>query len=588
MKHKALLSYLLILFWLSALLRTDALYVAYLALGLAGAYAVSENQKNHKAIPSGRGWVLVAVPVAFSAAVLCAEWRRFTEILLPQDYFAVRKAAFLITVMLVALGNYLIAREILLFLSGQGGKDGTEEDAPENKDATRPADKKTKSIKMFSLFFFSLWVVDLLYLFLCAYPGNLTTDSLSQISQIVSGIYNDHHPYWYTRLIRVFLHIGVTLTGTLRGGVACYHVFQAAVLCFAFAYLLMTVYEKGVRKTRLVAAWLYYLLLPYHVLYSVTMWKDVLFAAAFTLFTTGALRLFSESDKNRLYNGFDLSLTVAGAMGICLLRSNGWLVFCGTVFVFLLVFGKQRTWPFFIILAITLMLNVLALPLLHVEKGDMLETVALPVQQVGYTAITANDLTAEEKEMIEAILPVEEIREAYDPEIVDPVKGRIREKGTLSVLENNKAGYLALWGKLAIRHPDTYLQAFISQTKGYWNAGYANYIWAQGVGGNDMGLATAEGNHIATALKNSYLWLFENIAFLQLIKCIGLYFWSAVFLAGASYLRNNRAWVFIMPYLFLFLTLLLATPVNNEFRYIYALPCILPLAATASMKLERD
>ncbi|MBO5564041.1 MAG: hypothetical protein J5935_00290 [Lachnospiraceae bacterium] len=573
MKARLIAIYLLIGFFLSAVSRTDALYVAYLAVGLLAAFTAKENEENAPSLMGFKRVILYGLPALFSLGVLLSEYDGLRQILLPQDYFAARKATFVLTLCLLAAGGFIIGREILLFFfrhtgGGERSSQGKEAD-DQNEEGL--------SFKACALAFGILWGIDLLYLFLCAYPGNLTTDSLSQISQIVSGVYSDHHPYWHTRLIRVFFRLGTALAGDVNGGAACFHVFQSAVLCLSFVYVLKTLYDIGIRGWRWRLVFLSYLLLPYHILYSVTLWKDVLFAALFTIFTTAAYRYFERPVKTEGKTAWqDLLFLLLGGAGVCLLRSNGWLVFFLTTVIFLLLYRK-KAWPLVPVLLCTLLMNTALLRALPVEKADSLEALALPMQQITRTVTTEDTLSTEEQDLVETLVPIEELRSAYDPALADPVKALIRQRGTLPVLEENKSAYFRLWLSLGLRHPGAYLQAFTDLTKGYWNAGYDNYLWAQGIGANELGLAVTEKSHIATALKNSYLWLFENLAFLKLIKCIGLYFWTAVFLSGALILRNRREAALILPYLFLFLTLFLATPVNNEFRYIYALPCVLPL-----------
>ena len=46
-------------------------------------------------------------------------------------------------------------------------------------------------------------LIDWIYLFLVAYPGNLTTDSMAQIGNILSGKYSNHHPFYHTLMIKI-------------------------------------------------------------------------------------------------------------------------------------------------------------------------------------------------------------------------------------------------------------------------------------------------------------------------------------------------------------------------------------------------
>ena len=88
--------------------------------------------------------------------------------------------------------------------------------------------------------FFLFWGVlcgeYLLFLFLVFYPGLYVNDTLTQITQIFSGVYTNHHPFYHTQLIRLCLALGDKLFGSINAGVAVYSILSVVFMSACFAY----------------------------------------------------------------------------------------------------------------------------------------------------------------------------------------------------------------------------------------------------------------------------------------------------------------------------------------------------------------
>ena len=85
---------------------------------------------------------------------------------------------------------------------------------------------------------------------------------------------------------------------------------------------------------------------------------------------------------------------------------------------------------------------------------------SLPLQQMARVLQTAED--EEDIARIEGLFGVEDIRERYRPDIVDPVKAAFLypNENTLSALR--------AWLKFGIQYPKAYLEAFLELTRGAW------------------------------------------------------------------------------------------------------------------------
>ena len=174
-KHSGLCGFLQGLFifaWLANLAGTDSYVSIYMLCALAGIFCVCDNLRNPRRF-SGKTAVWAGVfSVLFSGATLLANYPLFEPVTALLNLFNLGCSL---------LGGFLVGLNVLLCLgdrlplaSGNGGK--------------HPA-------FLFLLVFGTVAAVDLAYLLFAAYPGVLTTDSITTIRQILTGDYNNTMPF---------------------------------------------------------------------------------------------------------------------------------------------------------------------------------------------------------------------------------------------------------------------------------------------------------------------------------------------------------------------------------------------------------
>ena len=285
---------------------------------------------------------------------------------------------------------------------------------------------------------------------------------------------------------------------------------------------------------------------------------------------------------------------------VCLLRSNGIFIFLGTTVILLIsdcfkrrLTEKAARWKYVcaaFVFVCYLIYHGPVLSALQVQPPDTIEGLAMPAQHLTCAYLKGGELTEEEIEMIERVVPTDRLEEAYNPYLFDPVKALIREEGNQQAIEEQKWEYFKLWLRVGLRNPLQYMVAEVRQTMGYWayrtrdyQYVYVEYFMVD----NPFGV-TAERKLFSyqdSLSMGSYLLHFQD--FYNKVWSLGLNTWLMLFgLAYAVYERRN-----VMPYvpsLMLLLTLLLATPVYNEFRYIYGMFITLPFLFSYSFGIRTD
>ena len=418
--------------------------------------------------------------------------------------------------------------------------------------------------------------INLVYHFFVLYPGCLTLDSMDQINQIRSGVYSNHHPFWHTMVIKVFLETGYAVFGDINKAVSLYTIAQIVIMAACFAYVLMTLYEAGVSRVWIGVSFALYAFLPYNIALSCTMWKDVLFGGAVCVFLTAMFRILRDIGWNRVWNYVLLAIS---GLGFCLWRSNGFLALAAAFPVFAVVLWKEHKRMLCVILAVLAAGWVMKGPVLSamgVTQPDLVESLSIPVQQVARVIADGCELTAEEADLIGRVVDIGEVPELYRSGISDNIKNEIRSKDN-AYFEENIGQYLNLWLRLLAKHPAEFVKAWVDQTKGYWGGGYQNWMYGNFVYANDMGIAMKEQGSILTRLFNLYFGLTRNVMVFEPLHSIGLHVWALAIAAFVALFRKRREWILAAPLLAMVLTLMVATPVSGEFRYAYALFTAFPL-----------
>lgn len=448
------------------------------------------------------------------------------------------------------------------------------------------------------LFTFICCVICWLPYYLSYFPGSFSPDSTNQIMQALGIVeYSNHHPVTHTLLLKGCYNFGFLLSGNENIGAATCTLVQMLLMAAIFSYLVIVLYHFKIKKMYLVLCVIYYALFPVNAVFSITIWKDVLFAGITLLFVVLLWKMnLLEKEKNNknatsirkeghiLIIGF----IVIGTL-FSLMRSNGFYAFivCGIVMCLLL---KNQRRPMIIsVLAVIMIVCLIKGPVMEVQgirQPDLIENLSIPSQHIARVIVTGNELEPEEYELLNRVIDIERIPEVYKPYLSDPIKDLVREKGNQDYIEEHKKDFLLLWIKLGLRYPGEYINAQIAQTKGYWETD-AQYwvIWTElheplnNVNIYRDSLLPQGLNRVVENILSAY----HGIPLVGMLYSIGFYFWVTLFLLAVC-LKKKKTILPFIPVLALWGTLMIATPVYAEFRYMYSMVVCLPffIAITCS------
>lgn len=548
---------LLIYVWLtdlSALAGTDTYYSVYLLLGVAALLCLWDNRRGGKSRPAL--WVLAGL---FALAATLGNHELYEPASMQNR----------LNFVMDLLGGFCVGYQILFCMLRR---------LPLRTDAGERKHPKW----VFWGAFAAVALIDLGFL-LARYPGILTRDSITTVSQVMYGSYDNTMPYYHTRLVGLFVRLGLALTGDINVGIALFHGFQIGLLATAFACVIATLYQIGVPGWALGLVFSVYALLPYNMVYSVTLWKDVPFGASALLLAAAFYRLVKNVGRARKW---DYAAFTLGAVGMALMRTNGWAALLVAAVPLIIVLRNKKRRLVRVLLTVLVLSWVMISPVLkalNVPGTDPVEAFAVPMQQVALVVANDRELTQEQQALLGEIFLMDKLGEAYDPQTVDPVKYETFRYDQVDHIRQNASRYLKLYASIGLRYPGDYLKAWIDETRGYWNGGYFYWIYTLQTQENILGITQATGANPLARLYAAWFRFAEKPTALQPLYSIGLQVWILIACCVLCVLQGRKQWLIAVPALVLTLGLWLGTPVYAEFRYAYPMMLCAPLVLMTTL-----
>ena len=433
------------------------------------------------------------------------------------------------------------------------------------------------------------------------YPAILSPDPSNQIKQFfgIKTHYNEsvvmldenvlitnHHPVVHTLLLGGCVKIGKFFNSD-NLGLFIYSIIQTSILVSVLAFTIRYMKKLNTPVWLRLCTLIIYSLVPAFPLYAMSAVKDTIFGSLIILYIIFIFDLIKSknlSTKRCFYVGLLLLM-------IMLFRNNGYHVILLSM-PFVILSNKKDILKLLCLFLIPILIykgytNIL-LPKLHITEGSIREMMSIPFQQTArFVLHHENELSKKDKEIIDNILDISDLKERYDPTFADKVKNKFNKYATKEDLKE----YFNVWFKGLIKHPETYIGATINNTFGYYYPNtYRWYIYYD----YDSRLEEAEFNYNYNNLENmrnilsSYGVAFPYIPILGLIVNIGFSTWFIILIfAYIIKLKQYKYLSYLIPSIILIL-ICIASPVNTYFRY--ALPNVfsVPLIITMFISIRKE
>ena len=177
-----------------------------------------------------------------------------------------------------------------------------------------------------------------------------------------------------------------------------------------------------------------------------------------------------------------------------------------------------------------------------------------------------------------------------EPRVLQRAELELKElvrAGNQDYLTEHKGEFFRLWASLGLRYPGDYMTAYIRQTYGYW---YPDSFYlvaeAEGVSATSLGVSHTPliRGPLVIKAKEISIKLGGMLPLYGTLWSMGVACWVMLFCIGNTLIRGERPkLVLYLPSLALLLTVLIATPVATEFRYVYFMVFALPFYLMAAL-----
>ncbi len=303
--------------------------------------------------------------------------------------------------------------------------------------------------------------------FLAYRPGTIEPDAYRQLMEGL-GVreLSTHHPVLISKGMA-----GCVVLARYAGlgdnfGIFLYTSVQFCIQAIAFSYLQQVLGKLGTPIFLRFATLLFQAVLPLFPMWGFTFVKDTGYCIFVTILTTLLADLAGCKESKTVRRMIVMAVACAGCV---LFRNDGRYVVVITM-LFGILFGKKLR-RYFVVGLLTAAVAIgivdgVYVPSLQAAPGSVREMLSIPLQQTArYVKLHGDDITVEEKAVLEEVFGGDYtiIAQTYDVNISDPVKTYFVEYPSKELLNQ----YFKVWAAQFLRHPDTYVQAFLNHAYGY-------------------------------------------------------------------------------------------------------------------------
>lgn len=437
-----------------------------------------------------------------------------------------------------------------------------------------------KYIALISVTFFIVWG----FFFSCFLPG-IADNDISDVFKMILGVdfysdwfrytqLNDHNPLVYVFFNWSTFSLAKLFCSDNLIAISFVCFIQMCIIIASIVYSINKLYGFWRNKIFLIISILFFLLNPLIIQYSMTHWKDMIFASLILMLCTNLLYMI-KLPKEFSENKFNLVFTIFLILICAFWRKNGIFISLILLVILIIKFKDQRKiWICTITSLIVLFvgLNILK-PIAQIQNAHFSESVSIPLQQIAYTA-TQNENLESNQEFFENILPVDEMRRLYDSITPDTIK--FSPNFNDEFLDSHKMEFLVNWIQLGCRHIPEYIIGWAKQSCAFWYP-FGVTWYTVGIGVN-LGDGNLEKNLFDNFIDSSNL---KSVLDIPLNKWNPLY--NPPFLVYVLLIcciiclakKQSKYIIALCPLLLLWISLLLSAPAC-DFRYVYPLHLFIP------------
>lgn len=434
------------------------------------------------------------------------------------------------------------------------------------------------------------------------YPGIVWADTATQIYQFFGDVkidlytgaladdaspkISDHHPLFTTLVFSLFVWLGQQALNSASAGLFFYVLVQGVLAALAFGSVVEYMRSKlGFTVIPSMLCVLFFGLFPVFPLAFSSVAKDTLFAPFFVFFSLmfcEAIRTDGEALRDKKF----MLAFICVSLLMVLSKKLAFYILAACIVVMVVSTKKGRAGALINLASCFLALNVvlptMVFPLFDAGAGNSKEMFSVPFQQTAlYFKDHGNDVSKEEYDVIDEILDAESLASRYYPHTADFVKNPARG------FDGNVVDYAKVYFAEGLRHPGTYLRAFLALEAGFVSTSHVmecqfdsvTYDYFEYGGMPDIYDRPAFLAVMSEWVQSAYATL-SNTPLLNILMSQGLYVFIVPLVLMASALSREKKLVLMSLPFFVSLAFMFLSPISigaQATRYVLPLLCIFPL-----------
>lgn len=339
---------------------------------------------------------------------------------------------------------------------------------------------------------------------------------------------------------------------------------------------------------------IYYAVFTVWCIYDVTVIKDTFYYPLTLLFSLQLIYCVLDSD---FFWSRKKNLVLMILYGVLMMQTRNNGVFVVLFALPFVLWSAKRKMHLLIGIGIMLLINTIlnsglypAIGVINLETKE--DTYCILFQQTAkYGQDYPEDVTGEEREVLNTIFDYDEMVKVYNPQLADWVKNCLKLSEHYSKDHTNKefsemkGAYFKVWFAQFRRHPLSYVKTFLECSYGYYYPEAAPYKEGMGIYDNDRNMLT-KGMHSYRQIRllKPARFVLERVSRVEeylpgiglLCRC-GFYTWCVVF--ASMYLiakKRYRLLIAVIPPAVNILVCLIS-PVNTCIRYAMPTMCMVPV-----------
>lgn len=278
------------------------------------------------------------------------------------------------------------------------------------------------------------------------------------------------------------------------------------------------------------------------------------------------------SSKDKIKPSY-IILFIIGVLIMLFFRNNGIYVYLFCIPFIIIIMKNKRIMMSILTISIACFYFIIKGPVFdyfNVEKPTTVEAFSIPLQQIARVIASDKEIDVKDEMYLRGLFKdYDKVATEYKPYISDPIKRQTKD----DILSNDKEKFIKTYLNLFTKYPNIYFESYFSQTLGYW---YPDVIY-RSTGGETSSIFESENVYCDPLTPEWYNQLISSVVSRKIplsnfIWSLGLQFIILLIsFTITMYLGNKKYLLCYVPLFGLWLSMMVATPVFCELRYVYGL-----------------